>query len=135
MRRMRRARTAARYQKPLFGVPGTGTRPPVGPPPRGLTTCLREELTTMVRELDPVGDGPTGDDIAAIEAEWPLIEAEMALVYAEIRLLTAVGGPSPLDWRRVRRAEQRVMREVLALAASEGAGAVAALASPLPSAA
>lgn len=89
----------------------------------------------MVRELDPVGDGPTGDDIAAIEAEWPLIEAEMALVYAEIRLLTAVGGPSPLDWRRVRRAEQRVMREVLALAASEGAGAVAALASPLPSAA
>jgi hypothetical protein len=58
---------------------------------------------------------PTTQDLAAIEAEWPLIEAELSLVDAEIRLMTAVGGPSLLDWRRLRRAEQRVMREVAAL--------------------
>jgi hypothetical protein len=90
----------------------------------------------MVRQdIDPYGDGPTGGDIAAIEAEWPLIEAEIALVDAEICLLTAVGGPSALDWRRVRRAEQGVLREVLALAATQGAGAVGALVSPMPPAA
>jgi hypothetical protein len=52
--------------------------------------------------------------LAEIEREWPLIEAEMALVDAEIRLLTADGGPSPLDWRRLRHAEHRVMREMAA---------------------
>ena len=65
----------------------------------------------MVHDLDPGRDGPTGDELAAIEAEWPLIEAGIALVDAEIRMLTAVGGPSLLDWRRLRRAEDRVLRE------------------------
>ena len=71
----------------------------------------------MVRKpMSPLDDeGPTADDLAAIEAEWPLIEAEMALVDAEIRVLTVQGGPSTLDWRRLRRAEARVIREVLAL--------------------
>jgi hypothetical protein len=73
----------------------------------------------MVHDLDPDSDpdlgGPTGDDLAAIEAEWPLIEAELALLDAEIRALTAEGGPSPLGWRRLRRAEQRVMRAMAAL--------------------
>jgi hypothetical protein len=71
----------------------------------------------MVYDLPTDPAGPTDDDLAAIEAEWPLIEAEIALVDAEIRILTVHGQPSPLDWRRLRRAEARVMREVLALAA------------------
>jgi hypothetical protein len=71
----------------------------------------------MGYDLAPERDGPTPEDLAAIEREWPLIEAEMDLVDAEIRMLTAVGVPSLLDWRRLRRAEARVMREVLALAA------------------
>ena len=50
---------------------------------------------------------PTAADLAAIEAEWPLVEAELALLDAEIRALAAVGGPSALDWRRLRRARSR----------------------------
>jgi hypothetical protein len=75
---------------------------------------LRNDLT------GPADDGPTPEELAAIEAEWPLIAAEMDLVNAEIRALTADGGPSPLDWRRLRRAEHRVMREAAAFA-SRGA--------------
>jgi hypothetical protein len=48
--------------------------------------------------------------MASIEREWPLIAAELDLLDAEILILSAIGGPSPLDWRRLRRAEQRVMR-------------------------
>jgi Family of unknown function (DUF6284) len=80
---------------------------------------IRKDLTLpMVYDLTPaLPAGPTDADLAAIETEWPLIEAEMALVDAEIRMLTVQGAPSPLDWRRLRRAEARVMREALALAA------------------
>lgn len=53
---------------------------------------------------------PSPADLAAIEHEWPLIEAELALLDAEIVALNSEGGPSPLDRRRIRRAEQRVMR-------------------------
>jgi hypothetical protein len=60
--------------------------------------------------------GPTASDLAAIEAEWPLVEAELTLLDAEIRMLSAVGGPSPLDWRRLRRAEHRVLAVRLRLA-------------------
>ncbi|GII20851.1 DUF6284 family protein [Planosporangium mesophilum] len=59
---------------------------------------------------------PTPNELVAIEREMPLIEAEVALVDAEIRMLTAEGGPSALDWRRLRRAEARVLREAAALA-------------------
>ncbi len=52
---------------------------------------------------------PTAADLAAIEAEWPLIEAELNVVDAEVRMLCAAGGPSPLDWRRLRRLERRVL--------------------------
>ncbi|MEV7621878.1 DUF6284 family protein [Actinoplanes sp. NPDC089786] len=62
-------------------------------------------------------DGPTPDDLAEIEREMPLIEAGIDLVDAEIRMLTANGGPSPLDWRRLRRAEARVTRIAAELAA------------------
>ncbi|KIR64260.1 hypothetical protein TK50_00625 [Micromonospora haikouensis] len=55
---------------------------------------------------------PSAADLAAIEAEWPLIAAELDLLDAEISLINAAdhGGPSPLDWRRLRRAEARVTR-------------------------
>ncbi|GIH21488.1 DUF6284 family protein [Rugosimonospora africana] len=59
-------------------------------------------------------DEPTADDLAAIDVEMPLIEAEIAVLDAEIRILTAVR-PAALDWRRLRRAEQRVMREATEL--------------------
>jgi Family of unknown function (DUF6284) len=72
----------------------------------------------MTSDLCPGDTGPTADELAAIEAEWPLIDAEIALVDAEIRLLAAEGGPSALDWRRLRRAEHRVMREMAALLAT-----------------
>jgi hypothetical protein len=65
------------------------------------------------RQNDPDRE-PTPQELAEIEREWPLIEAEMALVDAEIRVLTAPVTPSPLDWRRLRHAEHRVMREMAA---------------------
>lgn len=58
---------------------------------------------------------PTPADLAAIDHEWPLIEAEVAVLDAEIAILTAAQ-PSELDWRRLRRAEARVLREAAALA-------------------
>jgi hypothetical protein len=63
------------------------------------------------------GFGPTVEDLAAIEAEWPLIEAELTLLDAEIRMIAADGDPTELDWRRVRRATSRVLREATALTA------------------
>ena len=76
------------------------------------------------------GKEPTAANLAAIEAEWPLIEAELAVVDAEARLLAA-GRPSPLDWRRLRRAQRRVLsaRRVRLAATTErpcDAGAVVA---------
>ncbi|GLH97142.1 DUF6284 family protein [Phytohabitans aurantiacus] len=62
--------------------------------------------------MDRFGAGsaePTGDDLVAIEAEWPVIEAEIDLVDAEARL-AAADHPSELDWRALRRAEARVLR-------------------------
>jgi hypothetical protein len=62
---------------------------------------------------------PTAAELAAVDAEWPLIEAEMDVLDAEITLINAAdhGGPSPLDWRRLRRAEARVTRVAAELAA------------------
>src|SRR5947208_1947195 len=99
---MRTAAATAATRRPAraAGRPGSDF-------PEGTDPVLRPDLT-----LDP--DEPSAVDLAAIEAEWPLIEAEMALVDAEIHLLTVHGGPSTLDWRRLRRAEARVMREAVA---------------------
>jgi hypothetical protein len=66
----------------------------------------------------PLGE-PTPADLSSIEAEWPLIEAELSVLDAEITNIYAAdqGGPSPLDWRRLRRAEARVTRVAAELAA------------------
>ncbi|MGC9670845.1 DUF6284 family protein [Planosporangium sp. 12N6] len=61
-------------------------------------------------------EGPTTEDLAAIEREMPLIEAEVELLDAEISILNNGGRLSELDWRRLRRAEARVLREAAALA-------------------
>jgi hypothetical protein len=52
---------------------------------------------------------PTAADLAAIEAEWPLIEADLAVLDAEIAALSHAGGPTPLDWRRLRRSRRRLL--------------------------
>jgi hypothetical protein len=59
-------------------------------------------------------EGPDIADLDAIEVEWPLIAAEMDLVAAEIVVLTEPE-PTDLDWRRLRRAERRVLRAFAAL--------------------
>jgi len=62
-----------------------------------------------VRRIPSDDADPTAAELDAIEAEWPLIDAELSLLDAEIRVLSAHGGPSPLDWRRLRRAQRQVM--------------------------
>lgn len=66
---------------------------------------------------------PTSDDLDAIDAEWPLIAAELDVLDAEITLIHAAdnGGPSTLDWRRLRRAEARMTRVAAELAARTAA--------------
>lgn len=61
---------------------------------------------------------PSAADLDAIEAEWPLIAADLDLLDAEIALINAAdhGGPTVLDWRRLRRAEARVTRVAAELA-------------------
>ncbi|MEV6375799.1 DUF6284 family protein [Micromonospora musae] len=73
----------------------------------------------MRKRLVPVIAEPTAADLAAIESEWPLIAADLDLLDAEITMLYAEdrGGPSPLDWRRLRRAEAGVTRAAAELAA------------------
>ncbi|MGW4466083.1 DUF6284 family protein [Micromonospora sp. NPDC004704] len=62
---------------------------------------------------NPLGDTPSGAELAEIERELPLIEAEVALLDAEITVLSAEPLPTELDWRRVRRAVRRVEREAV----------------------
>ena len=64
----------------------------------------------MRNRLALIAAEPAAADLAAIDTEWPLIAAELDLLDAEITMLYAEdhGGPSPLDWRRLRRAEARV---------------------------
>lgn len=67
---------------------------------------------------------PTAADLAAIEAEWPLVEAELGLLDAQIVALSAARGLSPLDWRRLRRAERRVLAAWLRLMTARASGVV-----------
>ncbi|MFG1941278.1 DUF6284 family protein [Micromonospora tulbaghiae] len=73
----------------------------------------------MRKHLAPVAAEPTAADLAAIETEWPLIAAELDVLDAEITMLYAEdhGGPTVLDWRRLRRAEARVTRAAADMAA------------------
>ncbi len=73
----------------------------------------------MRKHLAPVAAEPTAADLAAIDTEWPLIAAELDVLDAEITMLYAEdhGGPTALDWRRLRRAEARVTRAAADLTA------------------
>ncbi|MEU8046698.1 DUF6284 family protein [Micromonospora echinofusca] len=73
----------------------------------------------MRTHLTPLTAEPTAADLAAIDTEWPLIAAELDVLDAEITLIYAEdhGGPTALDWRRLRRAEARVTRAAAELAA------------------
>ncbi|WP_409073526.1 DUF6284 family protein [Micromonospora chalcea] len=66
----------------------------------------------MRKRLALIATEPTAAALAAIESEWPLIAAELDVLDAEITMLYAEdhGGPTALDWRRLRRAEARVTR-------------------------
>lgn len=55
---------------------------------------------------------PTAADLAAIEAEWPAIVADLDVLDAEISILSTKR-PSDLDWRRLRRAQARMIRTLL----------------------
>ena len=59
--------------------------------------------------MDEFDIEPTAADLDAIEAEWPVIEAELGVLDAEIAALSHAGGPSALDWRRLRRARRRLL--------------------------
>ena len=63
-------------------------------------------------KLRRITDEPSEADLVAIEAEWPLIAAELDMLDAEIAIINAAdrGGPTVLDWRRLRRAEAHVTR-------------------------
>lgn len=52
---------------------------------------------------------PTAADLDEIEAEWPVIEAELGVLDAEIAAASHPGRPTPMDWRRLRRAEHQLM--------------------------
>ncbi|GAA4460994.1 DUF6284 family protein [Phytohabitans houttuyneae] len=63
---------------------------------------------------------PTADDLAAIQAEWSLIEAGIDLVDAEARM-AAANPPCELDWQALRSAEARVQRAMTAFYARPAA--------------
>ena len=58
--------------------------------------------------MDAYDVEPTPVDLDAIEAEWPVIEAELRVLDAEIAALSH-DGPTPLDYRRVRRARRQLL--------------------------
>jgi uncharacterized protein DUF6284 len=72
-----------------------------------------------VRKLHLDIDEPSAAELDAIEAEWPLIAAELDVLDAEITIINAAdrGGPTVLDWRRLRRAEAYLTRVAAELAA------------------
>lgn len=74
-------------------------------------------MSTSKQRFDPDEQGPSPENLNAIEREWPLIEAEMELVRAEVRVLTAEPAPSANEWRRLRLAERRVLHEAAVLVA------------------
>jgi Family of unknown function (DUF6284) len=75
-------------------------------PPRGFLPT--QEGIFMMAPIRWDAQEPTAAELATIEAEWPFIDAELAVLDAEIRALSAAGGPSLLDQRRLRRARRRV---------------------------
>lgn len=70
---------------------------------------------------------PTAHDLASVDDEWPLIDADLAVLDAQIAMIYARerGGPTALDWRRLRRAEARVTKVAAELIARPTLGTAA----------
>lgn len=67
---------------------------------------------------------PSLDELAAIEAESPVIEAEVRLLDCELAILRAGrAGATALDWARVREAEREVLRRWIAYLSVPATGA------------
>lgn len=64
--------------------------------------------------LDDI-DGPSDQELAAIELESPLIAAEITVVELEAAMLASGHAPTAEDWRTLRRARRRVLRAALDL--------------------
>ena len=60
--------------------------------------------------MNDTRDEPTGEDLAAIEAESPLLDAEVALVDAECRLLA---NPADVPARRAHRRAMSALQRLL----------------------
>lgn len=69
--------------------------------------------------LPPSDREPTDADLNAIEREMPLIQAEVALLDVEVALLDRP--LTGVDVKRLRRAERRVLDEIIRWLASRAA--------------
>lgn len=74
--------------------------------------------------MNDTRDEPTGEDLAAIEAEMPLIEAEVALVNAECRLLNS---PADVLARRAHRRAKNALQRLLVQQANHDAAQAASV--------
>ncbi|GIG58884.1 hypothetical protein Lfu02_32560 [Longispora fulva] len=90
-------------------------------PRRGLRVVSAEPTqadTVEVHVLDLL-DGPTPQELAAIEAEWPQIEADiLALDDLDETLLAVDALVVDLDSRRARRTRRRIIAATLSGAAT-----------------
>jgi hypothetical protein len=75
---------------------------------------------SRINPRDPFDAEPTPIQLAAIEAEWPLIAAELELLDAHLVLLINAGRVSALDHRRIRRAQRRMLAARRAVAGAHG---------------
>ncbi len=79
----------------------------------GKRSCTAVETAPLLQLSEPMtgSEGPTNEELAKIETEWPAIEADLAELDAEIRAL----GVAPVEnyWRRARRVEARASRAVV----------------------
>lgn len=66
----------------------------------------------MINERDWT-EGPSAEDLAAIEDEMPLIEAEMDLLDVQIKIMKAHGPVDDVLVRRLRRSRDAVIAETL----------------------
>lgn len=66
-------------------------------------------MARRLREVAELDREPTATELAAIDAEWPVTAAGLALLDAEIRIASALGEPSLMDWRRLRDAERQLL--------------------------
>jgi len=84
-----------------------GLRSGAGPRRRATSRAgLRSRLRDGAEQTDPFDREPTAQDLAAIDAEWPLIAAEIAVVDAEAAV--ALDDTDGLAGRRLSIARRRL---------------------------